>query len=169
MQAKTFELCPFEMPTIREILGYKSKIGEARRKHLVKSYQRMSMFLFFSIARVRNSGIFSMWALVGASVSYGTVQGATARYASVFFGHACTRKTMHILTQPYREETQFRERVQARLDREVVNINKDQGLSSSVVVLILIFDNAQKNYAYKFQQGGNTSNYIKVTARCVFH
>jgi hypothetical protein len=76
---------------------------------------------------------------------------------------------MHILTQPYREETQFRERVQARLDREVVNINKDQGLSSSVVVLILIFDNAQKNYAYKFQQGGNTSNYIKVTARCVFH
>jgi hypothetical protein len=58
MQAKTFELCPFEMATIREILGYNSKIGESRRKHLVKTYQRMSMFLFFSLARVRNSRLF---------------------------------------------------------------------------------------------------------------
>jgi hypothetical protein len=165
MQAKTFELCPFEMATIREILGYNSKLGESRRKHLMKTYQRMSMFLFFSLARVRNSRLFSMWAVVSASVSYGAVQRASARYASVFFGHSCSRSTMHLLTQPFREQTQFRERVKASLDRQVVNINKDQGLFS-VVVLILIFDNAQKNYSYKFQRGGKTSKFIKVTARC---
>jgi hypothetical protein len=130
-----------------EMLGYHTKIAETRNNHRIKSYQRMALFLFFSMARVRNNRLFSMWSLIGASVYYGTVRRASARYASVLFGHACHLNTLLRLTQPFRERLQFRERVTASLNSEVFPIRKENEICNYTVNL-LVFDNAQKNYSY---------------------
>jgi hypothetical protein len=125
----------------------------------------MAMFMFFSIARVRNNHLFAMWSLIGAAVSYGSSPRASARYASVLFGHACHLSTLMRLTLPFRERLLFRERVTTTLNQEVFPIHVNDN-TVNYTVLLLVFDNAQKNYPFKFQRGGQTSTFVKVTSRC---
>lgn len=131
--------------------------------HCVKKNERVVMYLFFSVAHVCNSTLFSMWALIGAAVFYGSTRRASAQYASVLFGHACHSSTLMRLTKPLRDAEAFWPPVKEALKTQVVQIQFTVG-THTFYVTIYTFDNAQKNHAFKFQHDGKTSNFVKVTA-----
>jgi hypothetical protein len=85
-------------------LNYCTHMKRFRTKHLLPFYDRMILYHFISMCRVRCHRTFTWWALVNTCMRYGSmVNSASAGLDSVFFGHALVPFSVMRKTKEYRQ------------------------------------------------------------------
>ena len=147
-------------------LGYDVKIRLKRYSHLAIRYYRTRAFLqLFATARVRNSTLFTWLSFIGAALSYGRNSRAVAMRPSIFFGHSGSTRSFFRKIEAFSEPKWYQQQVHKSLSSELFNIHFTDGTQIECIVHFLVFDNTQRNFRLKFQRGGRTSIFIKLTSR----
>jgi hypothetical protein len=144
---------PVQYATLAKLLNYEAHFERKDRDHLHPFYDRMILYQFMSICRVRSHKAFSWWALVNACMRYGCRAASTlASMDSVFFGHSITQTSVMRKTKTFREIT-------PEYYQRIIDSLAQQAIAQSV------FDNAQTGIPQTNQRHGKSSIFLKMTAK----
>jgi hypothetical protein len=163
------ELVPGVFDCIQFLLGHSRVQAWESRKHRLVYFRRSAFFQLLGLCRMRNNHRFVWWGIINSAIYYQSSSRALVSSISNFFGLTCTFNTLIRHTQAYCEPSAFRKRVVDALGSQVVTLSfsGDDGTAfynTTFSVTILVFDNTQKNYRFKWQRGGNSSFFLKLTS-----
>ena len=168
---RAFHLVPHLINVIMYMLGTLQKENVKRKQHLLVYYRRTAFFELMALSRLRNRQRFIWWSVINAAISYQAAAQSLVSNVTKLFGITCTFGTLMEKTLPMTEEASFRQRVLKDLNDEVVDVCFSPGTLDNPPVpqrfrfSIMVFDNTQKNYPLKWQRGGHTSHFLKLTSR----
>jgi hypothetical protein len=159
---------PQQVSAIMSMFGYDIKQNQGRSAHLVdKFFPRMTLFQLMSIARVQNKKKVLLWSSIGAAVAYGCSSKYATQRIPVFFGYSCTTDTLLKLTLPFCNPDEYYHRVDRAMDScgRVSVLFEGDTAPTYFQVSIGMFDNSQRNQRLKFQRGGSSGHYVRLTSR----
>ena len=133
------------------MLAHDQKRRLKRRAHHVAFYDRMVFYELMLLARVRNKNNFLWCSICGAAVGYGLPDSQASRRDSVFFGHSSTQRCFMENTKKFSELKTFWKNAKSAIKCELLHVGT--------------FDNTQQSTTSKYQRGGKSSSFVKVTAR----
>ena len=169
---RAFDLVPNLMNVIMYMLGTLQKENIKRKQHLLVYYRRMAFFELMALARLRNRQRFIWWSVINTAIYYQADAQSLVSNVTKLFGITCTFGTLMDKTLPMTEEASFRLRVLEALNNEVVEVcfapaelDNPTPVPQRFKFVIMVFDNTQKNYPLKWQRGGRTSYFLKLTSR----
>ncbi|KAI2493282.1 hypothetical protein MHU86_21241 [Fragilaria crotonensis] len=132
----------------------------------------MAFFELMALARLRNRQRFIWWSVINTAIFYQADAQSLVSNVTKLFGLTCTFGTLMDKTLPMTEEASFRLRVLEALNDEVVEVcfapaelDNRTPVPQRFKFVIMVFDNTQKNYPLKWQRGGHTSYFLKLTSR----
>ena len=170
---RAFDLVPHLINVIMYMLGTLQQENVKRKRHLLVYYRRTAFFELMALARLRNRQRFIWWSVINTAIYYQADAQSLVSNVTKLFGITCTFCTLMEKTLPMTEEASFRLRVLEALNDEVVDVSfaPAAGVDDPTPVrqrfkfVIMVFDNTQKNYPLKWQRGGRTSYFLKLTSR----
>jgi hypothetical protein len=163
-----YDVVPKQVSAIMSMLGYDIKQKQAWYAHLVdKFYPHMTLFQLMSIAScVRNKKYFLLWSSIGAAIAYGCSSKYATQCIMVFFGYSCTTDTLLRSTLPFCNPDEYYRCVDEAMDScgSVTILFEGDTAPSHFQVSIDMFDNSQRNQRLKFQRGGSSGHYVRLTS-----
>lgn len=138
---------------MKEILGFHLKENKTKNIHLKESsyYDRLIFYQFLQQTRIRNSKHMPYWALVSAADAYAKGSGEKSIRTTIHSGYSTTISTF------LRKTAVWREQMPSKMNTILKNRKKH----------VCCLDNNQKGYPLKFQRGGSSNKFVKVTGTCI--
>jgi hypothetical protein len=146
---------------ISNLLNYENgRRVSARTSHLNPLYDRICMYMYLSMERVRNSQSLVWFAVSRAAVAYGLGEHTSLRQHAVFYGHSCTQKSMLQLLSAFSSIKEVMEKCRKMLRAAVMVCGH--------YLCLWAYDNGQQGQRKNNQRAGSSSDFAMVTVRACF-
>ena len=138
---------------MKQVLGFHLKENKTKNVHLKESsyYDRLIFYQFLQQTRIRNCKHMPYWALVSAADAYAKGSGEKSIRTTIHSGYSTTISTFLRKTSTWRDEMP----------------TKMKTLLQNKKKFVCCLDNNQKGYPLKFQRGGTSNKFVKVTGTCL--
>ena len=138
---------------MKKVLGFHLKENQMKNVHLKENgyYDRLIFYQFLQQTRIRNCKHMPYWALVSSADAYAKGSGEKNLMTTIHSGYSTTISTFIRKTNKWRED----------MPSHMANMLKEE------TKFVCCLDNNQKGYPLKYQRGGSSNNFVKVTATCL--
>ena len=99
------------------LLHFESKRTLQRKEHLLPFWDRVILYMFLSMMRIRNNHLFDWWAFIICLGRYGIKESNVRGNMSVFFGHSLSFTSMHRRLREYNTRDKVYERCRLLLKK----------------------------------------------------